>query len=199
MRPITYLPSSSLRVSPTSGSQKKTSSSSISLRFQSYLIPILTACCCFLPNNFWIGHFSFLLRPHLYLQRTFVSCCIFNVSCSILSLIRMRSLSIYVLILFWRSAPLSPCSWPSVAIIFVFNPPGYLPFVAHLATISIQHKYFVFLHLLSTSELHLLIPFGVLRLSLFAFSPYLQSVEKILLLILIVVARLSSVSPSPEI
>jgi len=111
----------------------------------------------------------------------------------------MRSLSIYVLILFWRSAPLSPCSWPSVAIFFVLNPPSYLPFVVHLATISIQHKYFVFLHLLSTSELHLLIPFGVLRLSLFPFSPYLQSVEKILLLILIVVARLSSVSPSPEI
>jgi hypothetical protein len=110
----------------------------------------------------------------------------------------MRSLSIYVLIFFWRFAPLSPCSWPLVAIFFVFNPPGYLPFAAHLATISIHHKYFIFLHLLSTSEIHLLIPFGVLRLSLFAFSPYLQSVEKILLLILIVVARLSVEKTPPR-
>jgi hypothetical protein len=39
MRPVTDLPSSSLRVSPTFGSQMKTISSSMSLSFSSYLPP----------------------------------------------------------------------------------------------------------------------------------------------------------------
>jgi len=72
-------------------------------------------------NNLLTGHFTFFFMGHSYTQCALASCCIFNVSCSILALISTRSKSISGFQFFlWPSPRL--CSWCSVAISTFYLP-----------------------------------------------------------------------------
>jgi len=138
MRSLLDLFSSSLRISPTSGSQMKTFSFVV-LKFSACLSHLFNCCCFLLAKKKLTDHLAHFSMGHSYLQCTWDFCCIFNVIFSISTLISLRYLSISALFFCWWSLSW-PHQWPSVSIFTsVFSPPSCLIFVAHLPTIFTKH------------------------------------------------------------